>query len=714
MFRNRDTTMPGRDRREFIKALLAGCGAAALYPSLARAFDIPAHNRTGTIEDVEHVVILTQENRAFDHYFGSLSGVRGFGDRFVIPAPDQGPRQGRTIFVQPNEHDAEPHLIAPFRLNTKQDFAVGRHDGTPHSFVSGQAAWDNGRLGAWTHSKHNHSMGYFTREDIAFQYALAEAFTVCDAYHSAMHLCTNPNRLYIWTGTHDPLGLHHGPAIDNAYDSLGADGYHHGGYTWTTYPERLLAAGISFQIYQLMEDNFTDNSVVGFKTFREALAATPRTAAQTALVERTLTTRGLDKLKTDVVADKLPQVSWIVAPAAYSEHPDPSSPFQGADYTAQVLDALTINPAVWSKTVLIINFDENDGLFDHVPPPAPPALDPAGGLRGGSTLPVDDEYHIKSQDASDAVYLNRPYGLGMRVPMYLVSPWSRGGYVSSEVFDHTSILRFLETRFGVAEPNISRWRRAVCGDLTRCFDFKTPNDTRFRDILPETRALSDRAGALARTRPSPPETLTAPVQEAGLRRRRATPYRLDMTVEVAGSAAGHLVFRNDGRDLAAVFHVYDVDDLAADPRRYTVAAGQSLAADLPGRAAGMDLFILGPSGFHRRLTAKTLSFSARLVREGAAVRLELANLTSHPLAVDIRDMSYGQAGRSVRLETAILRVPLDLAPSHDWYDLEILADGQVLRLAGVMESGHEGASDPAAFGPARLNFETRDIILDRI
>ena len=570
--------MAGHDRRDFIKSLLVGGAAAALYPSLARAFEIPAHSRTGTIQDVEHVVILTQENRAFDHYFGALNGVRGFGDRFVIPAPDQGARAGRTVFVQPNEHDAEPHLIAPFRLNTKQDFAVGRHDGTPHSFVSGQAAWDNGRMGAWTRSKHNHAMGHFTREDIPFQYALAEAFTVCDAYHCAMYLCTNPNRLYIWTGTHDPQGLHHGPAIDNAYDSLGADGYHHGGYTWTTYPERLLAAGISFQIYQLMEDNFTDNPVVGFKVFRDALAAKSRTAAQTALVERTMTTRGLDKLKSDVVAGKLPQVSWIVAPAAYSEHPDPSSPYQGADYTAQVLNALTASPDVWSKTVLIVNFDENDGLFDHVPSPAPPARDvkSPGKTFGATTIPADDEYHVKSQDASDAVYLNRPYGLGMRVPMYVVSPWSRGGYVSSEVFDHTSVIRFLETRFGVAEPNISQWRRAVCGDLTGCFDFKTPNDQAFVSALPPTRALSDRAGALPRTRPFPPESLVAPIQEQGQRRRRATPYRLDMVIQPHG-----LDLRNDSRDRAAVFHIYDVGDLTADPKRYTVGVGRSLTADLP-------------------------------------------------------------------------------------------------------------------------------------
>ena len=701
--------MPGRDRRDFLKALLAGGGAAALYPSLARAFEIPAHSRTGTIHDVEHVVILTQENRAFDHYFGALNGVRGFGDRFVIPAPDQGPRAGRTIFVQPNEHDAEPHLIAPFRLNTKQDFAVGRHDGTPHSFVSGQAAWDNGRLGAWTHSKHNHAMGHFTREDIPFQYALAEAFTICDAYHSAMHLCTNPNRLYIWTGTHDPLGLHHGPAIDNAYDSLSADGYHHGGYTWTTYPERLLAAGISFQIYQLMEDNFTDNSVVGFKVFRKAFASQSRTPAQTALVERTLTTRGLDKLKSDVAANKLPQVSWIVAPAAYSEHPDPSSPYQGADYTAQVLDALTANPAVWSKTVLILNFDENDGLFDHVPPPAPPARDTKSPDRtfGGTTIPADDEYHVKSQDASDAVYLNRPYGLGMRVPMYVVSPWSRGGYVSSEVFDHTSVIRFLEARFGVAEPNISQWRRAVCGDLTGCFDFKTPNDKAFLEALPQTRALSDRAGALPRTRPFPPESLVAPSQEQGQRRRRATPYRLDMVIGAQG-----LDLRNDSHDRAAVFHIYDLDNLTADPKRYTVGAGQSLVADLPGLGSGVDLFILGPDGFHRRLTLTAPRFGARVVQDGAAVQLELSPLGA-PVDVQVLDLSYGQPRRTANLGRDVMRLPLDLAPSHNWYDLEVIGDGQVLRLAGYVETGRDGLTDPVAFGPATLNVETKDMILSR-
>src|SRR5205085_5303921 len=102
------------------------------------------------------------------------------------------------------------------------------------------------------------------------------------------------------------------------------------------------------------------------------------------------------------------------------------------------------------KTVLLPNFDENDGYFDHVPPPVPRT--PAGGNG-------PDWFN------------GQPVGLGPRVPMIVVSPWTVGGYVSSEIFDHTSVLRFLERWTGVAEPNISDWRRALCGDLTSAFDF---------------------------------------------------------------------------------------------------------------------------------------------------------------------------------------------------------------------------------------------------
>lgn len=699
------------DRRDVLKAMMAGGGAgAALLAPIARALAIPADRRTGTIMDVDHVVILTQENRAFDHYFGALNGVQGFGDRFAIPVADLGARVDRTVFVQPNEHGGAPALIAPFRLDTRNDFTLIRHDGTPHGFAAGQAGWDNGRMGAWTKAKHNHAMGHFTREDIPFQYALAEAFTLCDAYHAAMHLSTNSNRLYIWTGTHDPLAKGHGPAIDNSYDSF-ADPFGHGGYTWGTYPERLLAAGVSFQIYQNMADNFTDNPLAGFRRYRDARAATSGPDAE--LIRRTLTTRDLDLLKADVIGDRLPAVSWIIAPAADSEHPDPSSPLQGADYTARVLNALTANPKVWARTVFLLNYDENDGLFDHVPPPAPPARDPAdpGRMLGGTTIAVDDEYHVHSQDPADAQYLNRPYGLGMRVPMFAISPWSRGGYVASEVFDHTSVIRFLETRFGVHEPNISAWRRAVCGDLTSCFDFKTPNERPFVGALPPTSALAARAGVLPLAQPFPPETLAAPHQETGLRRRRATPYALDTALERDGD---RLILRLDNRGdaRASVFHLYDALALEAAPRRYTVGAGQTLGAEIVADASGIhDVFLLAPNGFHRRFTGHGMHFSPTLDRAGV---LQLRSLATTPTSVAITDAAYGTAPRTVTLAPGeSIAVPFDLAHSHGWYDFSLRGDGQVVHMAGRVEDGQDSYSDPAARSLAPLSFETARVILNR-
>ncbi len=692
-----------QDRRSFIRAMAAGAGTAAAYmPAIARALDIPGHRRTGTLQDVAHVVILTQENRSFDHYFGTMRGVRGYGDRFAVPAPPLPQAPDRTVLVQPNEFPgAAPALLAPFRLDTTSDFRLYRPLGTPHGFADSQAAWDNGRMGAWPRSKRNHAMQHFTREDLPFQYALAEAFTLCDAYHCAMHLCTNPNRLYIWTGTHDPLARGHGPVINNDYDTLGADPAGHGGYLWTTYPERLMAAGIGFQVYQDMADNFSDNPLVGFRRYRAA-SGPAAAEAEALLARRTVATRALADLRQDVKDGKLPEVSWVVAPAALSEHPGASTPLQGADYTAQVLDALTANPDVWSRTVLLVNFDENDGLFDHVPPPAPPARD-GSRLLGATTVPADDEYHAHSRADEDAAYLGRPYGLGMRVPLYVVSPWSKGGFVASEVFDHTSVLRFIEARFGVREPNISAWRRAVCGDLTSCFDFASPDTVSFIASLPVTADLSKRAAKLEEIPPPLPAAVAAPVQEKGLRRRRATPYDLDAAIRVKDGAAS-LVFANRSKVRAAVFHVYDTARLAEGPCRYTVGAGAELAHPLPDAGAARDLFVVGPDGFHRRLGGSGTLFSASMVRGriGRAV-LRVVNLGAAPLAIAVRDSAYGTPSLDLALRAGEVRdVVLDLAASHGWYDRTLTTSGQTLRMAGQAMADRPTFSDPALGGPGPL------------
>lgn len=690
-----------QDRRSFIRAMTATAGAAAAFtPAIARALEIDPDRRTGALSDVAHVVILTQENRSFDHYFGTLRGVSGLGDRFAAPAPPLPGAPARTVLLQPAAPGGDgPPLIAQFRLNTAEDFALYRPLGTPHGFSDGQAAWDNGRMGDWPRHKQNQAMAYFAREDLPFQFALAEAFTLCDAYHCALHTSTNPNRLYIWSGTHDPQGRAHGPAINNGYDTLEADPLGHGGYLWATYPERLMAAGISFQIYQDMADNFTDNPLVGFRSYRRAQGMTAGAGAL--LARRTLTTRVLADLKADVLADSLPQVSWIVGPAAMSEHPSVSTPLQGADYTAQVLDALTANPAVWARTVLLVNFDENDGFFDHVPPPAPPAR-VAGRDIGQTTIPADDEYHRIAHGPADQPFLDRPYGLGMRVPMYVISPWSRGGHVASEVFDHTSILRFLEARFGVHEPNISAWRRAVCGDLTSCFDFRRPDSVEFMPALPVTAALSGRASQLQEVAPPRPAEISAPMQETGLRRRRPTPYHLDARLKIQ-EGQPTLEFSNQSMERAAVFHVYDIGRLDEVPARYTLGAGRELTHRLADAAAS-DLFILGPNGFHRRLTGRGDVFAASLMTGGGAAALRLENLTQAPISVALADQAYGAPPQSLRLDAGEGReVPLDLSASHGWYDWRCEAEGQVWRLAGHLETGEASFSDPAGGGPGPLS-----------
>ena len=721
------TTDKSPERRQFLRSVATAAGATAALttfpPAIARALAIPANRRTGTIRDVEHIVILTQENRSFDHYFGTLNGVRGFGDPFPAPRADQPGIAGKSLWVQPTRAGTAVPTIVPFRLDTLQNFAVMRVEGTPHSWTDAQAAWDHGRMNSWPAAKQNHSMGYYTQADLPFQFAMANAFTVCDAYHCSSQTGTNTNRLFLWTGTNDPLRLGNGPSTDNSHDWFNenpADDY-----TWTTYPERLQAAGVSWQVYQNMADNFTDNSLAGFKVFRDGWYNRPGYSQQ--LKDRGISTRDLDLLKADVLADRLPQVSWIVATAEGSEHPGPSSPAQGADYTAKVLDALTANPAVWAKTVFFINFDENDGFFDHVPPPAVPsyvtwAANPAQAeLAGASTVDTTGEYH-EILNGSSPQYLHRPYGMGPRVPLYILSPWSKGGWVNSQVSDHTSVVRFIEARFGVRETNISPWRRAVAGDLTSCFNFADPEDRGFFATLPDTVALANRARALpGRSTPATPVNGTLPVQLAGVRPARPLPYDLQATARVVPGAAlnGSTVqvrFENTGR-AAAVFHVYDRLRLGDIPRRYTVEAGKQLTGTWQPQPSGAyDLWILGPNGFHRHVAGNARRVAAagqpnpEVVAQAQAVHGELAlTLTNTgPVAVTftlVRNRYVTVPPQSVTVparSTSQVRVPV--ADSAHWYDVSVKVAGQpdwLRRLAGHIETGQPSVSDPAMEGAAK-------------
>ncbi|MDM0123351.1 phospholipase C, phosphocholine-specific [Variovorax sp. J2L1-78] len=689
-------------RRGFLRGAATAAGATAalglLPPSIRRALAIPAAQDTGTISDVKHVVILMQENRAFDHYFGTLRGVRGFGDRFPVPLAN-----GKPVWYQPATSGTGTHL--PFHYDTTSTSAQ-RTTAMAHSWPDGQQAWNGGQMNQWVAAKTARALGYYQESDMPFQFALADAFTVCDAYHCSELTGTNSNRLFLWTGSNDPLGQGGGPAIDNTNDDLA----NAPGYSWTTYPERLEAAGVSWQIYQDMADNFTDNPLEGFTTYREAYYATAPTAAQVSLKTRALSTRDLDALADDVKNDRLPQVSWIVAPAKYSEHPGPSSPLWGAEYTERVLDALTSDPAVWSKTVLFLMFDENDGYFDHMPPPAIPSRNADGTDAGMSTVST-----LGERNDLKAPYLGSPYGMGWRVPMYVVSPWSRGGWVNSQVSDHTSVIRFLEARFGVVEPNISAWRRSVSGDLTTCFNFATPNAA--LPTLPTiTSAAADAAIAQQLLYPTPTApaagTGTMPVQATGVRYSRALPYELHTSGRPDVERKKFwLVFGNTGR-VGAVYHVYNHLALDKVPRRYTVEPGKLLNDSwAPAADGGYDLSVFGPNGYFRRFRGKlpaSLAGGAGLPEirvcydtANGDVHLEMQNLGNISCTVTVTPSAYRTDGPwSFALAPGQLLVQQwDLSYSKHWYDFSVSANvdagGSFLRrFAGRVETGADGISDP--------------------
>ncbi|MDR6145768.1 phospholipase C [Sphingomonas sp. SORGH_AS870] len=681
-------------RRSLLSAGAALAGASALPPAIARAAAIAPDRRTGTIRDVEHVVILMQENRGFDHYFGTMRGVRGFGDRFPIPlAPTTSGGEPRTVWQQMDRTAPDgPRLVSPFRLDTRAHFDLMRMEGTPHTWPDAQSAWDEGRMAHWPEAKKQRAMGHYARADIPFQFALAEAFTICDAYHCAIQTGTNTNRLFLWTGTNDPSGKAGGPAISNSHDSFAEDGGAADPYRWTSTVERMQAAGVDWRIYQDMADNFTDNPLVGFAAFREAHHG----RGDPALKDRALTTRGLDVLKADVLAGRLPQLSYVIATAAGSEHPNPSSPAQGAAYTAELLDALTADPKVWARTTLFVMFDENDGFFDHVPPPAPPSRGADGRPLGGSTVDLAGEYHdvpsTGDADVDKPAYRGRPYGLGPRVPMYVVSPWSRGGWVNSQVFDHTSVIRFLETRFGFHEPNISPWRRAICGDLTSAFDFAASGDAAPR--LPDPRGEAIRAAAIkGQVSPEAPMAPGMPRQEPGLRRARPLPYRLEVQEMVEVDGLG-LRFQAEGA--GAVFHVYDRLALDRVPRRYALAAGTRIEdrwnLDAEGR---YDLWILGPGGFHRHLAGRGAMPQPLQWR----VAEDMLHLTVPAAIADLRIVRATAGGgetRTVALAPGAHR--WSLAADLGWYDMMLTRAAQPdyrRRLAGRQDQANRATvSDP--------------------
>ncbi|MFG1783333.1 phosphocholine-specific phospholipase C [Rhodococcus oryzae] len=708
-------------RRRF---LTAGAGAAAavaatsmLPPSLQRALATPV--RPGGLESVEHVVLIMQENRSFDHYYGMLRGVRGFGDPNSLRL-----RTGASVFEQPGPNG--PVLPFPIRDSAAaQRMDTQNVTGLDHSWEGGHQALADGWHDGWIAAKTGTTMAYYDRQDIPFHYELADAFTICDAYHCSVPTSTSPNRNY-WvsgytgfepagllpagaaglTGSAGPAGSSEpgpeGRAVTNAaYDPW------HAGYGWTTVPERLQAAGISWKTYQEW-DNFGDNNLEYFATFKKvgshllgnpglvpyelqtlagfylALPELPPAAQDVALgalevavnglspADRQLYDRGLYRsrpgtlaaeFRKDVESGRLPQVSYLVPSEVDSEHPSGSSPAASATLLYQVLDAIASDPDLWAKTAVIVNFDENDGYFDHVPPPRPP-------------LSVDSEW-----------VAGQPLGLGPRVPMTIISPWTVGGFVCSQVFDHTSVNQFLEKRFGITQPEIDPWRRTVSGDLTSAFDFANP---RSRPNVAQPRPTPPLE---PRWTPTPPALQRMPVQESGTRPARALPYQPDAYATVDPGARALTVRLVNAGAASAHLALYPYAGEFGTPRHYDVRGEIEDTVALPGPRYSLTL--LGPNGFRREFAGST---------DGAAAALELSTKVDAAAgALDLTVKNPGERELTVvidgrrRLIAAGGRESLRVRSVDGWYQATVTVDEDPdfrRTLVGHIENGRAGVSQP--------------------
>ena len=829
-------------RRFFIDAarLSGGAGLTALLGPVARASAIEAESGS-TYLDAEHVVILMQENRSFDHAFGALRGVRGFDDPRAVTLPD-----GNPVWLQTN---AAGETYAPFRLNIKDTNATWLGS-LPHSWRDQTDARNHGNHDGWLDAKPSGrkecagmplTMGYYDREDLPFYYALADAFTICDQNFCSSLTGTTPNRLYLWTGTIREKQNVESPAnvrnSDVDYDSTA---------NWPTFPERLEDAGVSWKIYQneislvsgltgeqdAWLSNFTDNPLEWFEQFQvgfskpflayaekavlslpEEIAELDRRAAATgdadfarlrrekqakekqlrlilgmapkytedayskttqrerSLHERAFCTNTgdpdyrelttfhyrdgaierelkvpkgdvLHQFRADVGEGKLPSVSWIVPPENFSDHP--GAPWYGAWMVSEVLKILTHNPEIWKKTIFILAYDENDGYFDHVVPfGAPdPARRDAGKTSGGIDPAV--EFWSLSRDRerrTPAEARGSSIGLGFRVPLVVASPWSRGGFVCSQVFDHTSILQFLETLLShklgraIRETNISAWRRTVCGDLSSVFRPATsgPGKLAFqeRDAVIEgihkaqfkkapsgyRRLAAPEIAEFRRDRQAP----WMPRQEKGVRPSLALPYELYADGRLSADGrfleiwmeAGSAVF--GARSAGSPFHAYVRGPFQRSAelrtRAYAVEAGKRVqdAWEIDGFTSGVyHLCVCGPNGFLREFAGRPddpeMDVRCEYTRRTPAeitgdLTVVVANRHGNSsYAVELVDHMYHGKSQQVTVAPGKEKsLQLALAKSFSWYDFAIRVNGSetyLRRCAGRAETGEIGYSDP--------------------
>lgn len=774
------------NRREFLKKALLLTGGltvmdSLLDPILKAATINPIQD--SSFLDAEHVVILMQENRSFDHMFGALQGVRGFNDPRAIRLPNDNP-----VWLQ---SDSKGNTFSPFHLDLINSKATWMRD-LPHSWTDQTDARNNGFYDKWLDTKRSNvseykdmplTMGYYDRADLPFYYSLADAFTVCDQYFCSALSSTTPNRLHLWSGTlRDPKDPNY---MANVWNS---DAKPWNLVDWKTFPERMEESKVNWKVYQndlykkglppekeSLLDNFGDNTLENFAQYkvdcyrnekfnslsereksihRKAFTTNVKDENYHEIEDYTYTDGNesfsvelpkgdlLHQFREDVRNKELPTVSWLVPPGKFSDHP--GHPWYGAWYISEIFKILTEDPEVWKKTIFILNYDENDGYFDHIPPfvPPHPTQSESGKVSGGIDSRTEYVLSAKEQSGTEEMVRMGPIGLGYRVPMIVASPWSKGGWVNSEISDHTSTLMFLEkflsnkTGQAVKETNISDWRRAVCGDLTSVFrqaDDQLPEDFKYLDrnsyvekihkakfkkvpdgykswseLEIEKIKNQDGSGVIGR------------IQEPGIRPACAIPYYFDVNGEI-NDGAFQISFDNKeeilGRKAVGVpLTVYTVGKYRgsfAPPRNYAISPGDVLTDtwDINLFDSGnYHLIVHGPNGFYREYRGNKKSLKLR-----ADVRTAVSGRASKPsprLQIRIENLERGRKRNLTLLHQGYKKAKMkekfvlgdkevvldvDLSKTYGWYDFSLLVDGDtntLYRYAGHVETGKASYTDP--------------------
>ncbi|MEE1945922.1 phospholipase C, phosphocholine-specific [Pedobacter sp. KR3-3] len=786
-------------RRDFIKkaTLLSGAfGLANVVPmSIQKAMAINADPGT-TFYDAEHIVFLMQENRSFDHMFGKMRGVRGFNDPRAKTLPNQ-----NKVWLQ---NDEKGNTYAPFHVDINKT-KITWQGGLPHSWSDQVAARNKGKYDKWVPVKSLMALGYYQREDIPFYYAMADAFTVCDHNFCSSLTGTTPNRLFFWTGTIRPEQKAEAiPVVNNSQ----AESQNNVFVDWETFPELLEEHNVSWKVYQnelwtvkLAGDdiddwlgNYGDNPLEYVKRHQVKLSAYFRkngdhTSKPPLSVEQVLEQYNklspkeknmidkafatnianpdylklapltftndqgqqetlnvpkediFEQFRKDVDNGKLPTVSWLVAPQRFSDHT--SSPLYGVWYVSEAIDILTKNPEVWKKTIFILTYDENDGYFDHLAPFVAPKPNDSSTGKVSEGIDTSVDYEFKKDS---------PIGLGYRVPMIVASPWSKGGYVNSQVFDHTSSLMFLEnflahkTGKKIKSSTISPWRRAVCGDLSSVFrpyngeKLNVPNRLKKEKVIADIQNARSKPAqvtpkALSKTEidqinqhlPFEKESAEAmPVQEKGTRLACALPYQLfadgqlnaDKKEFVVDFEVGKAPIGSQLQNIGAPFNVYaksTYKNEAGKTWAYGVKAEAKLSDSwkVEGFEGGVyNLALNGPNGFYRQFKGNAqdpaLSLQCKHEQSGLLnkmtgnLQLWLENKGTEALEIRIVDDAYKANTKTLTLAAKQSKqLSLNLQKSKGWYDFVLSVKGSPAFLrhyAGHVETGKESISDPLMGG----------------